>query len=171
MSVNWMPPCLSFHNNSKFNANFLYVFLFWIRTFSLTLTSETSLNYSPTVMQMFTLKFWPTLLLFQNSNTNSFKIIGCYHHIFIKFCDCIFCGTNKIVITTFLSIFSVFSPSVSQLSQHMWKRYLAHRRTAKSPASVRIHAVLAEPSLFAHTIYGTRGKFKEPEIWPHNVCA
>ena len=39
---------------------------------------------------------------------NSFQIIGCYHHIFIKFCDCIFCGTNKT--SEYHSPFSFFKP-------------------------------------------------------------
>ena len=40
------------------------------------------------------------------------------------------------------------------LLMRLW--YLSHRRPAKVQASLRIHAVSQEPSLFAHMKYGTR---------------
>ena len=48
------------------------------------------------------------------------------------------------------------------MSQLMWKRYLTHQRPAKAQASLRIRTVSPEPSLFAHTIYGSRGSFRQP---------
>ena len=35
----------------------------------------------------------------------------------------------------------------------------------QAKANLHIWTVWPEPSLFAHIIYGTRGSFKEPEIW------
>ena len=41
--------------------------------------------------------------------------------------------------------------------------YLSHRQPAKAQASLRIHAVLPEPSLFAHMKYGSRQRV-QPKI-------
>ena len=41
--------------------------------------------------------------------------------------------------------------------------YLSHRRPAKAQASLRIHAVSPEPSLFAHMKYGSR-PWVQPKI-------
>ena len=41
--------------------------------------------------------------------------------------------------------------------------YLSHRRPAKAQASLHIHAVLPEPSLFAHMKYGSRWRV-QPNI-------
>ena len=46
---------------------------------------------------------------------------------------------------------------MSQLMRLLYM-YLAHRQPAKAQASLRIHAVLPEPSLFAHMKYGSRRK-------------
>ena len=41
-------------------------------------------------------------------------------------------------------------------------------RTVTAQVSLGIHAVMPEPSLFAHTIEGTEeASDKEPGIWPH----
>ena len=48
-----------------------------------------------------------------------------------------------------------------KLSQLLRLWYLSHRRPAKAQASLRIHAVLLEPSLFAHMKYRSRRR-----VWP-----
>ena len=47
------------------------------------------------------------------------------------------------------------------LSQLLWKWYLLHIRTAKAQVSLCICAVLSEPSLFSHTIQGSRGSLRQ----------
>ena len=47
------------------------------------------------------------------------------------------------------------------MSRHMRKRYLSHRQTVKAQASLHICAVSPEPSLFAHTVKGVRGSFRQ----------
>ena len=47
------------------------------------------------------------------------------------------------------------------MSQPTWKGYLSLRRTAMTHVSLGICTVSPEPSLFAHTIYGTRGSFRQ----------
>ena len=42
--------------------------------------------------------------------------------------------------------------------------YLSHRRPAKAQASLRIHAVSPQPSLFAHIKYGSRRRVRS-KIW------
>ena len=49
-------------------------------------------------------------------------------------------------------------------SRHMKKGYLSHRQTAKAQASLHIRAVSPEPLLFAHTIKGVRGSFRQTAI-------
>ena len=53
--------------------------------------------------------------------------------------------------------------------------YLSHRRSAKAQASLRIRAVLPEPSLFAHMEYGSRQmvrpKFKHLATLDGCTCA
>ena len=58
------------------------------------------------------------------------------------------------------------------MSQHMRLWYLSHRRPAKAQASLRIRAVSPEPSLFAHTKYGSRQTVR-PKIrhLPHWIAA
>ena len=48
-----------------------------------------------------------------------------------------------------------------KMSQLMRLWYLLHRRPAKAQASLRIHAVSPEPSLFAHIKYGSKRR-----AWP-----
>ena len=42
------------------------------------------------------------------------------------------------------------------LSQPLWKPYLSHKWTTNAQTSLRICTVSPEPSLFAHTILGTK---------------
>ena len=48
-----------------------------------------------------------------------------------------------------------------KMSKPMWKWSLSHRRAAKAQTSLRIRAVWPQPSLFAHTINGSRGCFRQ----------
>ena len=45
-----------------------------------------------------------------------------------------------------------------ELSQLMQLWYLSHRRPAKAQVSLLIRTVLPEPLLFAHMMYGSRGR-------------
>ena len=60
-----------------------------------------------------------------------------------------------------------------KMSQLMRLWYLSHRRPAKAQASLRIHAVSPEPSLFAHMKYGSRQKVrpKNRHLAPLDGCA
>ena len=53
--------------------------------------------------------------------------------------------------------------SFKHRSQLMRLWYLSHRRPAKAQASLRIHAVSPQPSLFAHMKYGSRRRIR-PKI-------
>ena len=57
------------------------------------------------------------------------------------------------------------------LSQHKWKWYLLHMRTAKALVSLHIHAVSPEPSLFAQYRDVEEASDKEPAIWTYWVTA
>ena len=50
-----------------------------------------------------------------------------------------------------------------QISQLMRLWYLSHRRPAKAQVSLRLCTVSAEPSLFTHMKYGSRGRV-QPKI-------
>ena len=52
------------------------------------------------------------------------------------------------------------NPSNNKMRQLMRLSYLSHRRPAKAQASLRIHAVSPEPSLFAHMKYGSRQRVR-----------
>ena len=58
-------------------------------------------------------------------------------------------------------------PLIHHMSQPMRLWYLSHRRRAKAQASLRIHAVSPEPSLFAHIKYGSRRR----DLAPLDGCA
>ena len=49
--------------------------------------------------------------------------------------------------------------------------YLSHRRPAKAQVSLRIRAVLSEPSLFAHMKYGSRQRIQPKIRHPHSMAA
>ena len=68
---------------------------------------------------------------------------------------------------------SGLSPKMNKLSQLMRLWYLSHRRPAKAQASLRIRAVSPEPSLFAHTKYGTRRRVRPNirHVDPLDGCA
>ena len=55
--------------------------------------------------------------------------------------------------------------------KRLW--YLSHRRPAKAQASLRIRAVSPEPSLFAHTKYGSRRRVRPKirHLAPLDGCA
>ena len=63
--------------------------------------------------------------------------------------------------------------TIVTLSQLMRLWYLSHRRPAKAQASLRVHAVLLEPSLFAHMNYGSRRRVRPKirRIAPLDGCA
>ena len=60
-----------------------------------------------------------------------------------------------------------------QMGQLMRLWYLSHRRPAKAQASLRIHAVSPEPSLFAHMKYGSRRRDRPKirHLAPLDGCA
>ena len=64
----------------------------------------------------------------------------------------------------------LLSPRLSQLMR-FW--YLSHRRPAKAQASLRIGAVLPEPSLFANMNFGSRRRVrpKSRHLAPRYGCA
>ena len=66
-----------------------------------------------------------------------------------------------------------FTRKEDQMSQLMRLWYLSPRRPAKAQASLRIHAVLPEPSLFAHVKYGSRRRVqpKNRHLAPLDGCA
>ena len=59
------------------------------------------------------------------------------------------------------------------LSQFMRLWYLSHRRPSKAQVSLRIRAVSPEPSLFAHTKYGSRRRVRPKfrHLAPLDGCA
>ena len=61
----------------------------------------------------------------------------------------------------------------ADMSHFMRLWYLPHRRPAKAQASLRIHAVLPEPLLFAHMKYGSRRKVQPniKHLAPLDNCA
>ena len=73
---------------------------------------------------------------------------------FLQWTACKCLTTEKVVVI-------ILKLEQYHLSQLMRLWYLSHRRTAKAQASLRIHAVLPEPSLFAHMKYGNRRR-----VWP-----
>ena len=68
---------------------------------------------------------------------------------------CIWKVDEKVMIGTFRIIQSTASPR-HQMNQLMRLWCLSHGRPAKAQTSLCIHAVLPEPSLFAHMKYGSR---------------
>ena len=56
---------------------------------------------------------------------------------------------------------AAFRYSVANMSQLMRLCYLSHRQPAKAQASLRIHAVSPEPSLFAHMKYVSRRRVRQ----------
>ena len=73
------------------------------------------------------------------------------------------CITFKFSDVVVWSLLSAGGPNDTILSQLMRLWYLSHRRPAKAQASLRIHAVSPEPSLFALIKYGSRRRVR-PEI-------
>ena len=58
------------------------------------------------------------------------------------------------------------------LSELMSLWHLSHKRPAKAQASMSIHAVSPEPSLFAHMKYGSRRRVRpKSDICPHTMAA
>ena len=90
-------------------------------------------------------------------NAQLVNVVGGFIHLRLV-CFSQFLDNNK----NELSEFNFF-PWIKHLSQLMRLWYLSHRRTAKAQASLRIHAVLPEPSLFAHMKYGSRQRVR-PKI-------
>ena len=53
------------------------------------------------------------------------------------------------------------NPKNEEMSQPMWKMYLSHRQLTRVQVSLCMQAVSPEPLLFALTIWGTRGSFRQ----------
>ena len=64
-----------------------------------------------------------------------------------------------------------FVLQIKYLSQLMRLWYLSHRQPAKAQASLRIHTVSPEPSLFARMEVDQKGPTKNQTSTPQDGCA